>query len=156
MATTIKWEIDIDGDAVSVNAYPLAEARRLVEEHRGYGYLCDLAPDGEDPKLAWVWFRVCGCACGCRELATTTDDSGMPCCGECVNYYCDPDGQPVCSRVQDDKTCRHCGGAIKWGPIVTGRAGTSNRQHGSCACGEIWTLTERGGDWELSETHSDD
>ena len=102
--------------------------------------------------------RECECTCGCEEPATGTDDGGNPSCDECADYYCDADGQPVCSRVQDDRTCRHCGEAISWGHIQTGSPGTANHAEGTCGCSE-WTRTERGpGNWVLGEggPHGDD
>lgn len=94
---------------------------------------------------------ACSCLCGCAEDATTTDDAGQDCCDACADYYVNADGQPVCSREQDDRTCRHCGEDIIWGPIQTHGPGAPNDMVGRCACRE-WASTERGpGNWCLSE-----
>jgi hypothetical protein len=42
---------------------------------------------------------VCECTgCGCGELATQTDDNGVPVCAECAAYVVDDDGDVICSR----------------------------------------------------------
>lgn len=98
--------------------------------------------------------KRCECLpCGCCEDATTTDDNGIPVCDECSSYYTTDDGDVVCSRVQGDDSCRHCGAAIKWSGIMTGAPGVSNWRDGSCSCRE-WTQTERGGAWEISESEA--
>lgn len=96
--------------------------------------------------------RPCECECECVEDATTTDE-GVPLCDECSSYYVDPDGEVICSRMQDAETCRHCDGSILWGSIQTGSPGGNNHRVGRCACRE-WRDTERGGEWHLSECES--
>lgn len=101
--------------------------------------------------------KACECAsCDCDEPATTTDGGGVDVCEACADYYCDEDGQVVCSRTQDDTTCRHCGKAIEWGGIQTSQW-AANWCEGSCGCdGRAWRKTEQGGSWELSEGTRDE
>ena len=94
--------------------------------------------------------RKCACACGCVEVATTTDDTGVHVCAECADYYTTDGGDVVCSREQGDDTCRHCSQPIEWGSIQTGQPGVANWRDGRCSC-RGWTSTDRGGQWELSE-----
>lgn len=41
---------------------------------------------------------LCECECGCRDVATQTDDGGAPVCEECADYVTDGDDEVVCSR----------------------------------------------------------
>lgn len=137
-----------------------ARAMRLVLEYLGRDYYAEPDDDRDDDDIVADLLdgvdiectsRPCECeSCGCTELASTTDDGGNPSCEACADYYCDENGQPVCSRAQDNETCRHCGEAIEWGGIQTGQPGDANWSEGTCSCRE-WTCTERGGDWVLSE-----
>lgn len=96
--------------------------------------------------------RRCECGCGCEELATTTD-GGERLCDSCADYYVTDDGDVVCSREQDDRTCRYCGQVIEWGCIQTGQPGVANWVDGRCGCdGREWCQTERGSKWVLSES----
>lgn len=103
------------------------------------------------PDVTAPQAEECECSCGCSEHATTTDDSGIPVCAACADYYTTDNGDVVCSREQDARSCRHCSEDIVWGRIQTGQPGVPNWRDGHCSCRQ-WTETERGGDqWELSE-----
>lgn len=91
----------------------------------------------------------CECACGCDAPATRWDETSWV-CDVCGDYYLDDDGEAVCSREQDDRTCRHCDEDIAWGPITTGRPGAPNTRYGACSCRQ-WSQTDHGGTWRLAE-----
>jgi hypothetical protein len=93
----------------------------------------------------------CGCSCICVNEATEIDDEGgFPVCDDCVDYYTTDNGEVVCSREQDDDTCRHCDESIQWGRIETGEPGVANAMHGRCRCRD-WSRIERGSTWQLYE-----
>jgi len=110
----------------------------------------------EPPVDGWELIEApCCCACECpgryREgEGTTDDDCGWPRCDECFDYYFDSNGEVVCSRQQDQETCRHCQRPIHWGSIQTGSPGTSNWIEGECSC-RAWRQTEFGGRWVMAE-----
>lgn len=91
--------------------------------------------------------KTCGCQCSCAATATTTDEAENDVCEQCAHYYLDADGQPVCSRVQDERACAHCSSVIEWGPIQT-RQGAPDWREGDCAC-QSWRQEDRGG-WGLT------
>jgi hypothetical protein len=92
----------------------------------------------------------CECDCGCTaESAWQEPDSGCYLCDTCSDYYVTDNGDVVCSRVQGEKTCRHCKGDIEWGSIQT-RQWRANWREGRCSC-RSWTQADHGGHWVLSE-----
>lgn len=94
---------------------------------------------------------MCECGCECGREAAGKDDSGTPVCDECSDYY-EYAGDMVCSRVQDDTTCRHCGQKIQWGVVQTCQA-SPNWVDGKCGCADkLWTQVDMGGKWGLCET----
>jgi len=63
----------------------------------------NVAPEG---RRYCVIVRVrghrCGCtACGCGEIATTTDDCDVPVCEDCAEYVVDDDGEVHCARCPE-------------------------------------------------------
>jgi hypothetical protein len=93
---------------------------------------------------------TCQCQCGCTREATTTDDSGVPVCGECATYMVTDDGEVVCARMTDGfQQCHVCKAPIQWGPIlnVSPSLGAPSYRIGRCACpGREWS-DEHHGTW---------
>jgi len=62
--------------------------------------------DGRSPIID------CECqACDCSEVATTSDDGGVPVCAECETYVVDDDGDVHCSRCEDVEIVQESCGA---------------------------------------------
>jgi len=112
------------------------------------------------PENEWETIQApCTCVCECGHTVVEDghdgvrrdEGSGEPTCDDCADYYVTDDGEVVCSRMQDDETCRHCEQSIRWGgSIQTGSPGTANWIEGECSC-RAWRQTERGGVWVTSE-----
>lgn len=68
---------------------------------------------GESDEIVRGWPECVCTGCGCTNLATTTDDGGVPVCSECVDYAVDDNGDVVCARTDSDKleTVTECCGA---------------------------------------------
>lgn len=134
----------------------------LVRHHLAYGKTArrDAGEDWEANVYAdWctqangsALAEECGCECRCTHYATQKVDSTWV-CDDCASYYVDANGDVVCSREQDDKTCRHCDAKIQWGPIQThGGPGGHNWTSGTCDCADrSWAQVEYGSDWKLEE-----
>lgn len=119
--------------------------------------LCRRALAGDaEAREACADHYTCHCDCGCDATATQTEsDGGTRVCDQCASYFVDQDGTVLCSRVADGETCHTCGERIRWGGILTGRAGDC--RYGDCGCGEdAWSETECGGDWRLGYGVDDD
>lgn len=150
MADTNRRYMAYDGDGIEVGYLTLAEARErytsaTVETTDEDGEPCDHTITVGEPLP-----RRCECdSCACDQDATTTDDGGAHVCDACADYYTTEDGEVVCSRTQDETTCRHCDQPIEWGHIQT-RQYEANWREGRCEC-RTWLSTERGGTWVLSE-----
>jgi hypothetical protein len=87
----------------------LRQRRRVIEDMRrpresiGEAAFWALPSDRDDTRLHDLdGWPQCQCtACGCTELATTTDDCDIPTCAACAEYTTDDDGEIHCSRCDD-------------------------------------------------------
>jgi hypothetical protein len=106
-------------------------------------------PDIELDDFVEIDAPKCQCECGCKDEATTIEESQDLCEGCASNYAYDEFGEFIgCANSGLGVECHKCGEEISWGSIHTGqRPGIPNYRVGACSCGTAAWLEEDRGGW---------
>jgi len=76
-------------------------------------------PDRRDDPACYqlpAWPRCQCTACGCNEIATTTDETDTPLCDACEEYVVDEDGTIYCERCPEVEVVAEACGPGTLGP----------------------------------------